>query len=126
VDLVDNDLPVEHQDIFEVMQVTRDTRLETLVGADLVSVGPGERSKIHRHNNAETVLYFVSGRAEVVIAEDAHVVAAGDRIRIGKGVYHGVRTPDGPCTFLSVQVPPILDKATGFLDLEPLEDSVAS
>ncbi|MCU1491858.1 MAG: hypothetical protein JWM85_3263 [Acidimicrobiaceae bacterium] len=120
--LVDNNLAVERQDIFDVMQVTRDTDLETLVGADLVDVEPGQRSKIHRHNRAETVLYFLDGNAEVVVADEVLAVRAGDRVRIGRGVFHGVRTPAQGCRFLSVQTPPILDKATGVLDLEPLEE----
>lgn len=124
-ELLDNDLPVEHQDIFDVTQVTQDTLLEHLVGADLVDVAPGQRSKIHRHNLAETVLYFLDGTAEVVVGDETLSVRAGDRIRIGKGVFHGVRTPEGSCRFLSVQTPPILDKATGFLDLEPLEPAEA-
>lgn len=125
-ELVDNNLPVERQDVFDVMQVTRDTELESLVGTDLVDIEQGQRSKIHRHNRAETVLYFLSGKAEVVVADDVVPVSAGDRIRIGKGVFHGVRTPETNCTFLSVQIPPILDKATGVLDLEPLDDQAAS
>lgn len=117
----DGNLPVERQDVFDVLQVTRSTSLESLVGADLVEVAEGQVSSIHRHNRAETVLYFLSGTARVVLGDDVVQVRSGDRVRIGQGVYHGVRTPDGPCSFLSVQVPPILDKATGILDLEPLE-----
>ena len=33
--------------------------------------------------------------------------------------FHGVRTEEESLTFLSVQSPPILDKARGTLDLEP-------
>jgi hypothetical protein len=46
-------------------------------------------------------------------------VQAGGRILIGKGVYHGFATAASSLRFLSVQSPPILDEATGQLDLEP-------
>lgn len=121
-ELLDNDLPVERQDVFDVMQVCRDTPLETLVGADLVDLQQGLESRIHRHNRAETVLYFLDGEADVVVGERTVHVSKGDRLRIGKGVFHGLRTPAGPVRFLSVQTPPILDKSTGVLDLEPLGD----
>jgi quercetin dioxygenase-like cupin family protein len=119
-ELIDNDLPVELHDVFQVMQVTRGTSLERQVGADLVDMDRYQESKIHRHNLAETVLYFLKGEANVVIGDDLVTVRAGDRVRIHHGVPHGVRTPASSCTFLSVQVPPILDDETGRLDLEPM------
>lgn len=120
-DIVDSDLPVEHQDVFRVVQVTANTALESDVAADLVTVGPNETSKIHRHNHAETVLYITGGQGYVVVDDERYAVKSGDRLRIGKAVYHGVATDGESLSFLSVQTPPILDKATGRFDLEPLE-----
>jgi quercetin dioxygenase-like cupin family protein len=119
--IVDRDLEVELHDVFNVMQLTRDTDLESLVGVDHVSLQPQQTSQIHRHNRAETVLYMLSGSGVVVIDDTDHHVAAGDRIRIRAGAFHGVRTDESSLTFLSVQSPPILDKSTGVLDLEPRE-----
>ncbi len=118
---LDADLEVELHDVFQVMQITRETELEAEVGVDLVVMEPGQGSQIHRHNLAETVLYFLDGAAIVVVEDTDHLVSAGDRIRIGKTEFHGVRTTDQPCRFLSVQTPPILNKSTGFRDLEPRE-----
>lgn len=115
--LLDRDLPVEHEDVFHVTQLTRDTPLEDAVAADLVDMGPGERSGVHRHNLAETVLYFLSGRAQVTLDGEPHDVREGDRLRVGKGVFHGVNSQTA-VRFLSVQTPPILDKRTGRLDFE--------
>ena len=77
---------------------------------------------MHRHNRAETVLYFLDGRGEVLLTADhlAVAVAAGDRLHIGKGVFHAVRTGNASLRFLSVQSPPILDVAAGTRDLEPI------
>lgn len=117
--IVDRDLERELHDVFNVMQLTRGTDLEHDVGVDLVDLDPGQTSQIHRHNRAETVLYIMDGDGIVVIDDTHHAVTAGDRIRIRPGQFHGVRTGADPLTFLSVQTPPILDKATGTLDLEP-------
>lgn len=114
------DVPVVGFGVFEVAQLTRGTPLEHLVAADWVTVAPGRTSEVHRHNQAETVLLIVEGSGFVRVGESEEPVTAGDRIVIGKGVYHGVRTETDGLTFLSVQAPPILDYAAGTLDLEPL------
>ena len=119
----DSGLAVERHDIFDVTQLTRDTDLERLVAADLVNVAPGEESQIHRHNQAETVLFFLDGTADIVVGDDVVPVVAGDRVRIARGVFHGVRTGDRPLRFLSVQCPPILDTASGTYDLEPRDQA---
>lgn len=115
-------LQSERHDVFEVLQVTRDTALEAIVGADLVEVASHQVSSTHRHNDAETVLYVLDGYCDVLLEPDREAVAirAGERVVIAKGVYHAIRTADSPLRFLSVQSPPILDRSTGHLDLEPL------
>ncbi len=115
----DSNLVVDVNDVFQVMQLTQGTDLESIVGADYVRLDPEQTSKIHRHNRAETVLYILDGHGVVVVEDVDHNVVAGDRIRIRTGQYHGVRTSDASLVFLSVQSPPILDKSTGVLDLEP-------
>jgi oxalate decarboxylase/phosphoglucose isomerase-like protein (cupin superfamily) len=119
---LDRDLAIERHDVFDVMQVTRGSALESLVAADLVSVEPHQQSSMHRHNNAETVLYFLAGSGQVLLTADYTVVevVAGDRLGIPKGMFHAVRTFDETIRFLSVQSPPILDIASGVKDLEPL------
>jgi quercetin dioxygenase-like cupin family protein len=109
----------ERYDVFDVRQVTRDTPLQSLVAADLVRVEPHRRSQVHRHNRTETVLYILAGEARACIGDEVLAVRAGDRVLIGKGVFHGFETADAELRFLSVQSPPILDEATGQLDLEP-------
>jgi mannose-6-phosphate isomerase-like protein (cupin superfamily) len=117
----DSDLAVELHDVFHVLQVTRDTDLEADVGVDFVDMETEQTSQVHRHNFSETVLYFVEGEAIVECADVDYPVVAGDRLRIAKGEFHGVRTHGSTCRFLSVQTPPILNKTTGFRDLEPRE-----
>ena len=76
---------------------------------------------MHRHNEAETILYILEGMGVVLVGDTPVPVAAGDRVLIHKGVFHGVRTEGSRLRFLSVQSPPILNKARDFLDLEPLD-----
>ncbi len=117
--VVDGDLSVETHDVFRVRQVTRDTSLEHLVGADVVVLDEHMTSQLHRHNRSDTVLYILEGSGTVIIEDVDHLVAAGDRVHIAPGQFHGVRTSESALKFLSVQSPPILDKSTGMLDLEP-------
>lgn len=111
----------EKSDIFHVIQVTQDTPLEDIVGADLVSVDSHQTSGVHRHNQAETVLYIIEGEGEVSVGDDQTAVRAGQRLLVPRGEFHGVSTGDSPLRFLSVQSPPILNKARGTLDFEPLQ-----
>jgi len=105
---------------FVVSQITRDTNLEDLLGLDLITVAASPRTEIHRHPHAENVIYVLSGAAVAIIDHADHEVKSGDRIRIGKGVYHGFRTAAEPLVFVSVQSPPILDKKRNRLDTEVL------
>lgn len=111
----------ETSDIFNVTQVTRDTPLEDIVGADLVAVDPHQTSSIHRHNEAETVLYIIEGEGVVSVGNEQTAVRAGQRLLVPRGEFHGVTTGDSPLRFLSVQSPPILNRARGTLDFEPLK-----
>ena len=111
----------ERNDVFDVLQVARGTELEDIVVADVVGVEPHSTSQIHRHNLAETVLFILAGSGTVRVADEDVRVREGDRVLIAKGTYHGVRTGAEALRFLSVQSPPILNRARNTLDLEPLE-----
>jgi quercetin dioxygenase-like cupin family protein len=111
--------PVERFGVFDVQQLTRGTNLESRVAADLVTIAARSTSEVHRHNRSETVIYLLHGAGRVLVGDNWHDVRAGDRILIGRGVFHGFATDAEPIEFLSVQSPPILDDSTGQLDLEP-------
>lgn len=119
---IDSLLEAELHDVFNVTQVTRGSPIEAHVGADLVKMKPSQASRTHRHNFSETVLYFINGAATVFVEGAPHRVCGGNRILIHAGEYHSVSTAETRgCEFLSVQTPPILNKDTGFHDLEELE-----
>lgn len=118
--VTDTDLPVTHEVVFHVTQLTNDTELAGVVAADLVAMEPGQRSGVHRHNMAETVLYFLRGEATVVLDGEEFPVSPGTRVRVGAGVFHGVNSHT-EVQFVSVQSPPILDATTGHLDFERQE-----
>jgi len=106
---------------FRVTAITRGTALEDLLGLDLVTIPAGVTTEVHRHPHAENVVYILSGDATALIDHVVYRVAEGDRLRIGKGVYHGFKTSETPLTFVSVQSPPILNKTLNTLDTEVLE-----
>ncbi len=114
-------LPEELYDVFYVTQLTRGTALERVVAVDRVRVQAGRNSQIHRHLEAETVLFIEKGFGVVIINGERHEVAPGSRICIAAGAWHGVATFNSELIFISVQSPPIHDEATGRHDLEPLK-----
>ena len=109
---------------FGVTPITRGTALEDVLGLDLVTVPAGVTTEVHWHRHAENVLYVLSGRATAIINHVGYQVVAGDRITIGKGVYHGFKTSETALTFVSVQSPPILNKNRNTLDTEVLQNAL--
>src|SRR5262249_24970784 len=107
---------------FRVTPITSGTALEDLLGLDLVTIPPGLTTEVHRHPHAENVVYILSGNATAIIDHVGHRVVAGDRLTIGKGVYHGFMTSETPLTFVSVQSPPIFNRKLNILDTEVLEN----
>lgn len=113
-------LPSERYGIYEVLQITRDTPLQDVVGVDHVVTRPFSDSDVHRHNDADTVVYIIDGEGWLKVGRKTLRVKKGNRVHIGRGVAHGFRTGASSLTFLSVQAPPILNERTGKLDLEPV------
>ena len=56
----------------------------------------------------------------LVLDEQRFRVRAGERLYVPCGVFHGFETQEEPLVFISIQSPPILNKTTQILDLEPL------
>lgn len=113
----------ESYGVFRVNPITRGTNLEDVLGLDLITIPSETTTEIHRHVHAENVVYVLSGEATVILDHVEYPVSEGDRIRIGKAVYHGFRTRAKPLVFVSVQAPPILNKKRNILDTEVLEKS---
>lgn len=111
-------LPEElYEGVFYVTQLTRGTPLQK-IGVDRVREKPWRCSEVHRHPVAETVLFIEQGYGIVNVDSENHVVHAGDRICIPKGVLHNVRTFGEELIFTSIQFPAIHDESTGWHDVE--------
>jgi quercetin dioxygenase-like cupin family protein len=104
--------------VFEVTQLAPDTFLDKLMGADFVKIAPASSSQPHRHNHSDNLLYVISGRAMVLLNGVAYPLSPGLRVFIPRGMWHAFQTTDELLQFLSIQVPPILDKKRGWFDLE--------
>src|SRR5258708_38670398 len=76
---------------FRVTQITRGTALEDLLGLDLITIPAGTTTEVHRHPHAENVVYILGGDATAIINHVEYRVGEGDRLSIGKGVYHGFK-----------------------------------
>lgn len=54
-------------------------------------VGPGTRAHPpHRHTGQE-IFYVLSGRGEVLVGEETHILDSGDAIQVECTVEHGIR-----------------------------------
>lgn len=105
-------------DVFEVIQLGDHIPWSGSVAIDHVHVPPGQSSRVHRHEEADTYLLILGGKGEVVIGDEAIAVSGAMLLHIAPGVDHGVRTMSEALTFVSVQSPPILHP-DGRLDLIP-------
>ena len=53
---------------------------------------PGQDQKVHAHQGADKFYLVLSGKAKVVVGEEARDVGAGDLVFAPAGVDHGVLT----------------------------------
>lgn len=106
----------ERFDLFEVSQLAPGTFIDGVAGLDYVAVPENSVTEIHRHNTSDNLVYIVKGSAEVVLDGDVYEVRPGMRVIIPKAVAHGFRTREERLEFVSIQIPPILDKQNGVFD----------
>lgn len=103
---------------FYVTQLAPETFLEGLIGAEFIRLPPLTVTEIHRHNGSENVIFVISGNGTLVLDDKEARISRGDRVRINKGSYHGFRTEDDGLEFVTIHMPPIMNKKTGWLDRE--------
>lgn len=110
--------PSELFNVFEVCQIASGTFLNSLAGVDYVEIAPHSNSEVHLHNHSDSILFVISGGAIASIGGVHYDLSPGLRILIPKGVTHGFKTDADRLTFLSIQVPPILDRVNNVFDRE--------
>lgn len=54
----------------------------------VVTIAPGKRNPLHMHPNCEELLYVMEGEADHKLGDEMYHIAAGDVIRIPRGVPH--------------------------------------
>ena len=52
-------------------------------GLSLMTLAPGERGRIHRHERQEEVYVVLGGVLDLVVEEVTHELSAGDVVRVG-------------------------------------------
>lgn len=63
----------------------------------VVTIQPGQRNPLHLHPNCEELLYVIEGEADHKLGDEMFRIAAGDVIRIPRGVPHWAQaTGDTP------------------------------
>ncbi len=74
------------------------------MGAQELDAGAGIR--VHRHENADEILYIQKGNAQAILGEDRSPVGPGTTIFIPRGVWHGVESTGQGIQLLWVVSPP--------------------
>jgi mannose-6-phosphate isomerase-like protein (cupin superfamily) len=96
---------------------TGDTGLCTLIQ----TLDPDAAVPVHRHELAEQVLYFLSGRGKASLSGKEIDAIPGTTIHVPKGVRHGIaNTGEKPLSFLETTSPPGFQEA--FRKLSQLSD----
>lgn len=92
------------------------------------TLDPGAAVPVHRHDKAEQVLHFLSGRGTVVLGEHEVEAISGTTVHVPKGVEHGIANGgDAPLSFLEMTTPPGFQeafRAMGRLS-EPTPEAIA-
>ncbi len=71
------------------------------------TLNPDAAVPVHRHELAEQVLYFLSGRGKASLGGQEIDVLPGTSIHVPKGVRHGIaNTGQEPLSFLETTTPP--------------------
>ena len=104
--------------VFLVSQIAPDTFIDGVAGLDFVVVPKRSISEVHRHNHSDNVIYIINGIAQVVLDGEVWDVRPGMRVVIPRTVSHGLRTGEEQLEFISIQVPPILDRRNDIFDRE--------
>ena len=87
---------------------TGNTDLCTLIQ----TLDPGAAVPIHRHDKAEQVLHFLSGRGRVSLSGHEIRAEPGTTVHVPKGVEHGIANAgDAPLSFLEATTPPGFQEA---------------
>jgi len=105
-------------DVFSVTQMAPHTFLIGVAGVDFIRIPAHSVSEVHRHNSSDSVILIVEGEAIVIVDDREIEVRPGVRLVLPRKSFHGFRTLSEPLTFVSVQVPPILDPERNVFDRE--------
>jgi len=93
------------------------------------TLNPGASVPVHRHERAEQVLHFLSGRGSVSIAGHEVEANPGTTVHVPKGVDHGIANAgDVPLSFLEATTPPGFQEAFRSMSrlTEPTPEAIAA
>lgn len=72
-------------------------------------LNPGAGIRLHKHDNADEILYIQHGNATALLGEDRSPVGPGATIFIPRGVWHGVDSTGQEVQLLWTVTPPGLE-----------------
>jgi len=102
--------------VFHVSQLAPGTFIDGLAGLDFVVIPQDSISEIHRHDSSDNLVYITRGHGEIILNGKRYDISPTMRIVIPKTVSHGFQTHKEQLEFISIQVPPILDKSRNVFD----------
>jgi len=93
------------------------------------ALNPGAAVPVHRHERAEQVLHFLSGRGTVSIAGREVEAKPGTTVHVPRGVEHGIANAgDTRLSFLEATTPPGFEEAFRSMSRlsEPTPDAIVA
>ena len=84
---------------------------------ELVELNSGQYCPPHIHKNSESKILIIKGSGEIILNGLSRPYALGSVFFVERGMIHGFKCKD-QTLFLSIQTPPIIDTATGEIDIE--------
>jgi mannose-6-phosphate isomerase-like protein (cupin superfamily) len=74
---------------------------------DYVEVDAGARETLIVHEECDEAWYMLDGELEAILADESHIVRAGEWVRVPRGLVHGSRNlSDATAHLLVVNAPP--------------------
>lgn len=65
----------------------------TTFGVNLLTLGPGQRFRVHRHERQEEVYFVIEGELALIVEAEAHILSRGTAARVAPSAKRQLTNP---------------------------------